>query len=109
MGVALAISTVTQLMHLTSILSLSTRLLSFMIAAIVLFEFFGWTAGEVSLSEVASGAFIGLLIENSIRLAYVGEAVLTRLTIHSILLHPALNFLAVAAGIALWRSARGQR
>ncbi|MEM2941938.1 MAG: hypothetical protein QXT81_00735 [Candidatus Bathyarchaeia archaeon] len=107
LGVGLAISTLIQFMHLAFIQSVLTRLLSFMIAAIVLFELFDWAAGEVSSSEVASGAFIGLLIENSIRLASLGEAALKQLTIHSILLHPALNFLAVAAGIALWRSARG--
>jgi hypothetical protein len=109
LGVGLAISTVIQLMHLTFILSLTTRLLSFVITAMILFELFSWAAGRLYLSEVASGAFVGLLIENSIRLASAGEAALALLTVNSILLHPALNFLGVAAGITLWRSARGQK
>lgn len=109
LGVGLAISTVVPLMHLTSILSLVTRLLLFVIATMVVIELFGWATVEVALSEIALGAFIGILIENSFRLSFAREAVLTQLTIQSILLHPALNFLAVLAGMALWKSARQQK
>lgn len=109
LGVGLAISTVIPLMHLTSILSLVTRLLLFMIATMVLIELFGWATSEVALSEFTLGAFIGVLVENSFRLSFVREAVLVQLTIQSIMLHPALNFLAVLAGMALWKSARQQK
>lgn len=106
LGVGLAILTAIPLLHLTSILSLVTRLLFFVIATMVLIELFGWATSEVALSEFALGAFIGILVENSFRLSFAKEALLTQLTIQSVMLHPALNFLAVLAGIALWKSAR---
>ena len=106
LGVGFAVATAITLMHLTSIMSLVTRLLFFVIATMILIELFGWATSEVALSEIALGAFLGILVENSFRLGFVREAVLTQLTIQSIMLHPALNFLAVLAGMALWTSAR---
>lgn len=105
-GVGFSIATAIPLMHLTSIMSLVTRLLFLAIATMILIELFGWATSEVALSEIALGAFIGILVENSFTLSFVRETVLTQLTIQSIMLHPALNFLAVLAGMGLWKSAR---
>jgi len=105
-GLAFSVDMSIPLIHLTQPLALVTRYLIFTIAAIVLLELFCWAARRTELSEIALGAFIGLLLEHLFRLNAVGESLLRGLTVQAILFSPTSAFLAILSGMALWRYAR---
>jgi hypothetical protein len=108
-GLALAVDMSIPFIRLTHPLALMTRYLIFIVATMVLLELFCWAAGRSELSEIALGAFIGLLLEYLFRLNAVSESLPRGLTVQAILFSPTSAFLAILAGIAFWRYARHSR
>ena len=106
LSLALIIEISISYLHLARTLETITRLLVFVMTTIVLLELFNWTAKRIEMAEIVLGAFIGILLSYTFRLSFAQEVLLQRLTLQAILLQPAVTFLAVLAGIALWRSAR---
>lgn len=106
LSLALIIEISISYLHLARTLETITRLLVFVMTTIVLLELFSWTAKGIEMAEIALGAFLGILFSYMFRLSFAQEVLLQRLTLQAILLPPAVTFLAVLAGIGLWRSAR---